>query len=126
MNACPACSQPVAPNDVTCPKCGISLHHETATAGPASGNGKGLSVVAIVIFALIGVVLLVGCLGVFGFRMFAVRMQSASVPATVPVPAGVPYSAGPPVPIDSQTTTNVDLEDPPAYVPPEKDPGDGP
>jgi hypothetical protein len=30
MNSCPACSQAVSPNDLVCPKCGISLHHGTA------------------------------------------------------------------------------------------------
>src|SRR5262245_38361169 len=91
MNACPACSQAVSPTDLVCPKCGISLHPGTATAGPASGGGgKGLSVVAIVIVAVVGIVVLVGCLGtMFGFLFF---LRAAPVPMTPPpaVPVAVP------------------------------------
>jgi hypothetical protein len=90
MNACPACSQPVGPNDVTCPKCGISLHHGTATAGPAGGGGKGMSVVAIAVIVIIGVVLLVGCLGLVGASLvFGIR-SSARMPAATPTAAPLP------------------------------------
>jgi hypothetical protein len=64
MNICPACSQPISPDDLACPKCGISLNPGTATAGPASGGaGKGPSVAAIVVIALVGILLVVICLG---------------------------------------------------------------
>src|SRR5262245_8321680 len=70
MNTCPACSQPVSPNELTCPKCGISLHPGTATSGPAPGDGKGLSVVVIVVAGLIGLFLVLGCLVTFGWFLF--------------------------------------------------------
>jgi hypothetical protein len=104
MNACPACSQPVGPNDLTCPKCGISLHPGTATAGPASGgSGKGLSVVAIVVIAVIGIVLLVGCLGVLGTGLFYFRTQAVMSPP----PSAVPYGASAPVPLTEPSDTLV-------------------
>src|SRR5262245_30143182 len=90
MNACPACSQPVGPNDTVCPKCGISLHPGTATAGPAGGGGKGMSVVAIVVIAMIGVVVLVGWVGLVGASLlFGIRSSatmSAPTPTTAPLP----------------------------------------
>jgi hypothetical protein len=90
MNACPACSQPVGPNDITCPKCGISLHPGTATAGPAGGGGRGMSVVAIAVIVIIGVVLLVGCLGLVGASlMFGIR-SSATMPAATPTTSPLP------------------------------------
>src|SRR6266478_7702313 len=84
MNTCPACSQPVGPNDLKCPKCGISLHPGTATAGPSSGAGKGLSVVVIVIVGLIGIILVLGCLVSFGWLLIP-RLAR---------PSGAGYSAG--------------------------------
>jgi hypothetical protein len=102
MNACPACSQPVGPNDLTCPKCGISLHPGTATAGPASeGSSKGLSVVAIVVIAVIGIVLLVGCLGVLGTGLFFFRTRAVMSPP----PSAVPYS----VPVVETITETSDM-----------------
>src|SRR6266478_8111048 len=90
MNTCPACSQPVGPNDVTCPKCGISLHPGTATAGPASSGAKGLSVVAIVVIAIVAIVLLVGCLGLLGAGLFMFR-AAAVMPAATRSAAPLPY-----------------------------------
>jgi hypothetical protein len=87
MNACPACSQPVGPNDLVCPKCGISLHPGTATAGPAAGEGKGLSVVAIVVIAIVGIVLLLGCLGLVGSAFWFIAPGPGMAPAT---PAPLP------------------------------------
>jgi hypothetical protein len=85
MNTCPACSQPISPNDLACPKCGISLNPGTATAGPASGGmGKGLSVVAIIVMGLVGIVLLLGCLGSVGWFLFA----RPSKPTGAGFPAG--------------------------------------
>jgi hypothetical protein len=54
MNSCPACAKTVHPNDLVCPHCGINRHPGRATAGPAAGGGKGLSVAAIVIIAIAG------------------------------------------------------------------------
>jgi hypothetical protein len=107
MNACPSCSQPVGPNDVVCPKCGISLHPGTATAGPASSGGKGLSVVAIVVIAIVAIVLLVGCLGVLGAGLFwfrAAAVMPAATPSATPLPpltetSEVEYSADEPIPL---------------------------
>jgi hypothetical protein len=86
MNACPACSQAVSPNDLVCPKCGISLHHGTASAGPTSA-GRGPSLVLIVAIGLIAVVLLLGCLLGIASWFFLAR-SSASRAATVAYPAG--------------------------------------
>jgi hypothetical protein len=97
MNVCPACAQAVGPNDVTCSKCGISLHPGTATAGPASGgSGKGLSIVAIAVIAVIGIVILVGCLGLVGAGLFfGFRTQAVMSPP----PSAVPYGASIPEPL---------------------------
>ncbi len=87
MNTCPACSQPISPNDLVCPKCGISLNPGTATAGPAAGGaGKGPSVAAIVVIALIGIVAVGGCLGTVG--VFVFRSRAVMRPAPGWVPAG--------------------------------------
>ena len=116
MNTCPACSQPIAPNDLACPKCGITLHHGTATAGPASVGGKGLTIAAIVIFAGIGITLLVGFLGVYFFA----RLEVVAAPAAVPIPAGVPIR------IDSEAEPDVDLNNPPIYFPTQEKPSERP
>jgi hypothetical protein len=115
MNACPACSQPVGPNDVTCPKCGISLHPGTATAGPAGGSGKGMSVVAIVVIVIIGVVLLVGCLGLVGASLIFGLRSSARMPAATPTAAPLP-------PI----TESVEVQESGQSVPLQVDPKNGP
>jgi hypothetical protein len=87
MTTCPACSQPISPNDLACPKCGISLNPGTATAGPAAGGaGKGPSVAAIVVIALVGIVAVVGCLGSAG--IFLVRSRAVVRPAPGWIPAG--------------------------------------
>jgi hypothetical protein len=119
MNACPACSQPVAPSDLVCPKCGISLHPGTATAGPASGSGKGLSIVAIVVIAIVGIILLIGCLGLLGAGVFFFR-------ASAPMPSATPYTA--PLAPATETTEAVEsagpgfLETNPPGGPPEEAP----
>jgi hypothetical protein len=84
MNSCPACSQPVGPNDLTCPKCGISLHPGTATAGPASGGGQGLSVVVIVVMGLVGIILVLGCLVSFGWFLFPGPVMPPRPPSATP------------------------------------------
>lgn len=115
MNACPACSQPVTPNDSVCPKCGISLHPGTATAGPASGGGKGMSVVAIVVIVIIGVVLVVGCLGLVGASLvFGIR-SGASMPAATPTTAPLP-----------PVTETMQIEESLEAVPLQVDPNNGP
>ena len=86
MNTCPACSQPVAPNELTCPNCAIGLHPGTATSGPAS-DGKGLSVVVIVIMGLIGIVFMLGFLVPFAWFLFP-------GPVMPPRSPGVSYPAG--------------------------------
>src|SRR5262245_20588949 len=125
MNACPACSQPVSPNDTVCPKCGISLHPGTATAGPASGGGKGMSVVAIVVIVIIGVVVLIGCLGLVGASLrFGICSSTVATPPTTtaplppvietmqveesidPVPFQVDPNAGPPGQVPGESTPN--------------------
>src|SRR6266446_257230 len=101
MNTCPACSQPISPNDLACPKCGISLNPGTATAGPASGGtGKGLSVVAIIVLGLVVIVLLLGCLGSVGWFLFALRK-----------PTGAGFPAG--------STVGYEIEEEPDAVPDE-------
>jgi hypothetical protein len=87
MNTCPACSQPVSSNELTCPKCGISLHPGTATSGPASGGGKGLSVVLLVVAGLVGIFLVLGCLVAFGWFLLP-------GPVMPPRPPSATYSAG--------------------------------
>jgi hypothetical protein len=87
MNTCPACSQSVGPNDLTCPKCGISLHPGTATAGPASGGGQGLSVVVIVVMGLVGIILVLGCLVSFGWFLLPGPVRPPRSPSTS-FPAG--------------------------------------
>ena len=84
MNSCPACSQPVAPNELTCPKCGISLHPGTATSGPASGGGKGLSVVVIVVVGLVGMFLVLGCLVTFGWFLLPGPVMPPRPPSSSP------------------------------------------
>src|SRR5262245_22859732 len=84
MNACPACSQPVSPNELTCPTCGISLHPGTATSGPAPGGGKGLSVVAIVVVGLVGIILLLGCLVTFGWFLLPGPVMPPGPPSATP------------------------------------------
>jgi len=90
MNTCPACSQAIGPNDLVCPKCGISLHPGTATAGPASGGGKGTSVFLIVGVGLVGIVLVLACLGILGARFYVARarMSAALSAVAAPVQAG--------------------------------------
>jgi hypothetical protein len=120
MNACPACSQPVGPSDLVCPKCGISLHPGTATYGPASGEGKGLSVVAIVVIAIVGILLVVGCLGLLGASVFFLR-------SSAPMPSATPYAA-PLLPL-TETTEAADsaetdsLQANPQGGPPQEAPG---
>jgi hypothetical protein len=87
MNTCPACSQPVSPNELTCPKCGISLHPGTASAGPASGGGQGLSVVVIVVMGLVGIILVLGCLVSFGWFLLPGPVRPPGSPSTS-FPAG--------------------------------------
>jgi hypothetical protein len=94
MNTCPACSKTVHPNDLVCPHCGISLHPGTATSGPASwGGGMGMSVVAIVVIAIVGIVLVVGCLGVVPFFFMAgIGRAVPPPPPMVAPPSPVPMS----------------------------------
>jgi hypothetical protein len=114
MNACPACSQPVGPNDTVCPKCSISLHPGTATAGPTGGGGKGMPVVAIVVIVIIGVVLLVGCLGLVG-ASFVFGLRSTTV-----VPSATPTMA--PLPV----TETLEAEEINTVPPLQVDPNNGP
>jgi hypothetical protein len=97
MNTCPACSQPISPNDLACPKCGISLNPGTATAGPAAGGGeKGPSVAAIVVIALVGIVLLVGCIGAASVFLIG-RAVVAPAPGWVPAGSTVVYDVDDPI-----------------------------
>ncbi|MSR60084.1 MAG: hypothetical protein EXS05_21000 [Planctomycetaceae bacterium] len=43
MIQCPACTQPVTPQDAACPACGIPLHHETILdSGRPTGQHEGV------------------------------------------------------------------------------------
>jgi hypothetical protein len=86
MNACPACSQAVSPNDLSCPKCGISLHHGTTSAGPAAGGSKGPSTILIVGAGIVVILLLFGCLIFLGASAFLIRARTP--PMVAPMPAG--------------------------------------
>jgi hypothetical protein len=86
MNACPACSQAVSPNDLVCPKCGISLHHGTTSAGPASGGNRGPSTALLVGAGVVGILLLFGCLIFLGASVFMLRARTP--PVAAPFPAG--------------------------------------
>jgi len=88
MNSCPACSKPIGADDLACPHCKIRLNPGTANEGPASGGGKTLSVAAIVVIAVAGIVLLLGCLGMLGAWVFAIRSAAPLVaPASVKMAA---------------------------------------
>jgi hypothetical protein len=115
MNNCPACSQPISPNDLACPKCGISLNPGTATAGPASGGGgKGPSVAAIVVMGLVSILLLLVCLG--GVRaLFVGRAVVRPPPGGIPAGSTVVYDVDDPLeavpaamPVDPSSEDNDD------------------
>jgi hypothetical protein len=115
MNACPSCSQPISPNDLACPNCGISLNPGTATAGPtAGGAAKGPSVAVIVGVAIVGIVLLVGCLGTVAWFIAPMPvMGPASPTSATPVPLTPSYV----VPIEEKTespATDAPQSQPPA------------
>jgi hypothetical protein len=117
MNVCPSCSKTVDPNDLVCPHCGISLHQGTSTAGPASGGGKGLSVVAIVVIGIVGIVLLIACLGVVGGAFwFLVDLPGVAPSAPAPPPAIKKTAA--PQPVETLPVLEGGTENPPAGVDP--------
>jgi hypothetical protein len=99
MNNCPACSQPISPNDLACPNCGISLNPGTATAGPtAGGTAKGPSVAAIVVIVIVGIVVVIGCVG--GVRLLRVgRAVVRPAPGWVPAGSTVVYDVDDPIEI---------------------------
>jgi hypothetical protein len=123
MNTCPACAQPVDPNLLNCPHCGISLHPGTATAGPASaggGGGGGMSIAAIVVFAIVGIVVLLACFGAPVFWLFGARRAMVRPPAATPVASPLPpvvppeVGASPPVelPVEDPTAESPDVQSP--------------
>jgi hypothetical protein len=115
MNACPACAKSVDPNDLVCPHCGISLHQGTATAGPGSGGGKGLSVVAIVVIAIVGIVLLVACLGVVGSAFWFLVDAPVMAPSPSAPPPAIRKAVSPP-PVETLPVLEGGTESPPAGV----------
>src|SRR6516165_7221521 len=98
MNTCPACSKTVDPNQLTCPHCGISLHPGTATAGPGSaGGGSGPSIGPIAVMIVVGIVVLVACLGVPALFLFGARAMvrpPAAMPVVAPLPPAAPTGVG--------------------------------
>jgi hypothetical protein len=117
MTTCPSCSKTVHSNDLVCAHCGINLHPGTATASPASGGAIALSIVAIVVIAIMGIVLLVGCLGVSLWFFVATPVMGPGPAPVIEPPTDTPSS----LPVEPPEEVP-DLELPPDRRPAEQAP----
>lgn len=97
MTTCPACSYSVTPNDLTCPKCRITLYHEQAGGGQSPSEGGGSSLLVVVGIGFVGIIALLLCAGGFATSIFFSRTRA------VPAAAGSSMMTFPAGTIEAET-----------------------